>query len=127
MLILKCKNRFQLLSNLFAVVVESSPSHIQTELIKLQCRDTLKKAKCDSVGVAEFARFILNTMPQLCIQDTQMLLSMSGSTYLCKQQFSLMKLNKTPHTCRLTDECLHSIRCHELVKNNALKPSLMTH
>ncbi|KAJ8375466.1 hypothetical protein SKAU_G00060460 [Synaphobranchus kaupii] len=56
----------------------------------------------------EFARFIPDTMPQLRIQAAQTL-SMFGSTYLCEQLFSLMKLNKTSHRSRLTDEHLHSI------------------
>jgi len=36
------KSWFQLLSNPFAVFVESAPSHMQMELIELQCSDTLK-------------------------------------------------------------------------------------
>lgn len=36
------KSRFELLSNPFAVDVESAPPNIQMELIELQCNDTLK-------------------------------------------------------------------------------------
>jgi len=43
---------------------ELNTSHIQIELIDIQCSDTLK-AKYDPVGAAEFARFIPDTMPQL--------------------------------------------------------------
>nr|XP_061800942.1 general transcription factor II-I repeat domain-containing protein 2-like [Nerophis lumbriciformis] len=101
------KSRFELLSNPFAVDVESSPPNLQMELIELQCSDALK-AKYAAVGAAEFARFLPETMPQLRIQAAQTL-SMFGSTYLCEQLFSLMKLNKTSHRSRLNAEHLHSI------------------
>ncbi|XP_063735205.1 general transcription factor II-I repeat domain-containing protein 2-like [Eleginops maclovinus] len=101
------KSRFELLSNPFAADVESAPSNLQMELIELQCSDTLK-AKYESVGAAEFPRFIPDTMPHLRSQAAQTL-SMFGSTYLCEQLFSLMKINKTSHRTRLTDEHLHSI------------------
>ncbi|XP_072900801.1 general transcription factor II-I repeat domain-containing protein 2-like [Hemitrygon akajei] len=87
------KSRFELLSNPFAADVESAPTNIQMELIELQCSDTLK-AKYDSVGAAQFLRFIPDTMPQLRTQAAQML-SMFGSTYLCEQLFSLMKIRFT--------------------------------
>lgn len=101
------KCRFQLLGNPFAVDVESAPPNLQMELIELQCNDTLKE-KYERVGAAEFARFIPDTMAELRIQAAQTL-SMFGSTYLCERLFSLMKLNKTSHRSRLTDQHLHSV------------------
>ena len=86
------KSRFELLSNPFAADVESAPSNLQMELIELQCSDTLK-AKYESVGAAEFPRFIPDTMPHLRSQAAPTL-SMFGSTYLCEQLFSLMKITK---------------------------------
>ena len=62
----------------------------------------------DAVGAAQFPRFIPDTMPQLRTQAAQML-SMFGSTYLCEQLFSSMKMTKTTHRRRLTDEHLRSI------------------
>ena len=101
------KCRFQLLGTPFAIDVESAPPNLQMELIELQCNDTLKE-KYERVGAAEFARFIHGTMAELRIQAAQTL-SMFGSTYLCERLFSLMKLNKTSHRSRLTDQHLHSI------------------
>lgn len=101
------KYRFQLLNNPFTVDIESSPTNIQMELIELQCSDALK-SKYDTVGAAEFPRFLPETMPRLREQAAQTL-SMFGSTYLCEQLFSLMKMNKTPLRSRLSDEHLHSI------------------
>ena len=66
------------------------------------------KPKYESVGAARFPCFLPDTMPQLHTQAAQML-SMFGSTYLCEQLFSRIKLNKTPHRSRLTNEHLHSI------------------
>lgn len=90
------KNRFELLSHPFAADVESARSNLQMELIELQCSDTLK-AKYEFVGAEQFPRFIPDTMPKLHSQAAQML-SMFGSTYLCEQLFSLMKIKKTSHS-----------------------------
>ncbi|KAK0137595.1 General transcription factor II-I repeat domain-containing protein 2 [Merluccius polli] len=101
------KCRFELLRNPFAVDVENAPTNLQKELIELQCSDTLK-SKYDAVGAAQFPHLIPDTMPQLHTQAVQML-SMFGSTYLCEQLFSSMKMTKTSHRSRLTDEDLCSI------------------
>ena len=101
------KCRFELLSNPFAVDVEKAPTNLQMELIELQCDETLK-SKFHSVGAAQFPQFIPDTMPQLRTEVAQ-LLSMFGSTYLCEQLFSSMKMTKTSHRRRLTDEHLCSI------------------
>ena len=78
------KYRFELLSNPFAVDVESSPTNLQIELIELQYCYMLK-SKYDSVGAIQFPHFIPDTMPQLHTQAAQML-SKFGSTYLCEQR-----------------------------------------
>ena len=108
LLTLKPKNAgFRLLGNPFAVDVESAPLNLHMELIELQCNDTLKE-KYERVGATEFARFIPDAMAELRTQAAQTL-SMFGNTYLCERLFSLMKLNKTSHRSRLTDQHLHSI------------------
>lgn len=48
-------------------------------------------------------QFLPDTLPQLRAHAAQML-SMFGSTYLCEQLFSLMKINKATHRSRLTDK-----------------------
>lgn len=92
------KCRFELLSNPFAVNVENAPTNLQMELIELQCNDTLK-SKCDAVGAAQFPQFIPDTMPEFRTQAAQML-PMFGSTYLCEQLFSSMKMTKASHRRR---------------------------
>ena len=66
------KSRFELLSNLFAVDMESAPTNLKMELTKHQCSDTLK-SKYDTVGAAQIPRFIPDTMPQLRAQVAPML------------------------------------------------------
>ncbi|XP_039206569.1 general transcription factor II-I repeat domain-containing protein 2A-like [Crotalus tigris] len=95
------KFSFGLLSNPFSVEVESAPVNIQMEMIELQCNSTLK-GKYNSVGPTQFTSFILETMPQLCLQAARML-CMFGSTYLCEQLFSVMRVNKSAHRSLLTD------------------------
>ncbi|TWW81843.1 General transcription factor II-I repeat domain-containing protein 2B [Takifugu flavidus] len=101
------RSRFELLSNPFAVEMENAPTNLQIELIELQCSDTLK-SKYDAVGASQFPHFIPVTMPLFHTETAQML-SMFCSTYLCEQLFSSMKMTKTSHRKRLTDEHLCSI------------------
>ncbi|CAI9721702.1 Hypothetical predicted protein [Octopus vulgaris] len=89
------KNNFDLLRNLFAVNGETAPVQIQMELIELQCNGTLK-VKYDSVGPAQFTRFMTEAIPQVRLHAAPTLF-LFGITYLCEQLFSVMKMNKTSH------------------------------
>ncbi|KAL3832267.1 hypothetical protein ACJMK2_023927 [Sinanodonta woodiana] len=101
------ESNLEMLRNPFAIYVETAPVNLQMELIELQCNGTLK-AKYDTVGPVQFTRFIPDEMPQLRLHAGRTL-SMFGSIYLCEQLFSVMKINKTSHRSRLTDEHLQSI------------------
>ncbi|KAI7805541.1 putative general transcription factor II-I repeat domain-containing protein 2A-like [Triplophysa rosa] len=102
------KFNFDLFTNPFAVDVDTAPEHLQMELIELQCNAHLK-AQYQSVGAAEFAPLLLpQSMPHLCLHAAR-IMSMFGSTYSCEQMFSIMKLTKTSHRSRLTDEHLVSV------------------
>jgi hypothetical protein len=109
------KSNFELFRNPFAIDMETAPVNLQMELIELQCNGTLK-AKYDTVGPAQFTRFIPEEMPQLRLHAARCL-SMFGSTYLCEQLFSVMKINKTSHRSRLTDEHLQSIMRISMTQN----------
>ena len=84
------KSNFKLFRNPFAIDVETAPVHLQMELIELQCNGALK-AKYDSLGSAQFTRLIPGAMPQLHLHAARTL-NMFGSTYLCGQLFSVMKI-----------------------------------
>lgn len=101
------KKSFDLLRNPFAVDVETAPAQIQMELIELQYNETLK-AKCDAAGPAQFIHSIPAAMPQLRLHAARTS-CMFGSTYLCEKLFSVMKINKTAHRSRLTDDHLQSV------------------
>lgn len=101
------KFNFDLFANPFAIDVDTAPEHLQLELIELQCNGALK-TKYQSVGAGEFARFIPDTMPQLRLHAAR-IMCMFGSTYACEQLFSVMKINKSSHRSRLTDQHLVSV------------------
>ncbi|XP_074513327.1 general transcription factor II-I repeat domain-containing protein 2-like [Sebastes fasciatus] len=84
------KSRFELLSNPFAADVESAPTNLQMELIELQCSDTLK-AKYDSVGAAQFPRFIPDTMPQLQSEVTSSQREENETSDVCLSDASLQQ------------------------------------
>ncbi|KAK0138753.1 General transcription factor II-I repeat domain-containing protein 2 [Merluccius polli] len=101
------KFNLDLFANPFAIDVDTAPEHLQLELIELQCNGALK-THCHSVGAAEFAPLLPESMPQLRLNSARVM-SMFGSTYSCEQMFSIMKLNKTSHRSRLTDQHLVSV------------------
>ena len=85
------KFNFDLFANPFAVDVDTAPEHLQMELIELQCNSALK-TQYQSVGPADFAPLIPESMPQLR-RHAARIMSMFGSTYSCEQMFSIMNLN----------------------------------
>ncbi|XP_059819220.1 general transcription factor II-I repeat domain-containing protein 2B-like [Hypanus sabinus] len=93
------KSRFELLSNPFAADVESAPTNIQMELIELQCSDTLK-AKYDSVGAAQFLRFIPDTMPQLLFLFTKITMMTN------ENKVEIIKRSKRGETPSVTGKAL---------------------
>ncbi|KAK7933320.1 hypothetical protein WMY93_004216 [Mugilogobius chulae] len=101
------KFNFEMFSNPFSIDPEKAPENLQMELIELQC-DSALKSKYETVGRVEFHRCLPETMPQLR-RHAARILSMFGSTYVCEQLFSVMKLNKSSHRSSLTDAHLHSI------------------
>ena len=80
------KCRFELLSNLFAVDVESAPTNLQMELNELHCCDTLK-SNHDSVGAAQFLWFI----PTQCPNSVHKLLkcSLCSAAHIYVNSYSL--------------------------------------
>ena len=101
------KFNFDLFANPFAIDVDTAPEHLQLELIELQCSSTLK-TQYQSVRAAEFAPLLPESVPELRLHAAR-IMSMFGSTYSCKQMFSIMNLNKTLYRSRLTDQHLVSV------------------
>ena len=93
------------------------------ELMELQC-DTLLKQKYAEVGIPEFYKFLsFDKFPKLCAFALR-ILAMFGSTYVCEQFFSTMKVNKSAIRSRLTDEHLQSVLRLATIKDASLKPDI---
>ena len=93
------------------------------ELMELQC-DTLLKQKYAEVGIPEFYKFLpSDKFPKLCAFALR-ILAMFGSTYVCEQFFSTMKVNKSAIRTRLTDEHLQSVLRLATIKDESLKPDI---
>lgn len=113
--------QFQLFSTPFAVEIDNVAEELQMELVELQC-DTILKQKYAEVGIPEFYKYLSRERFPKLFSATVRIFSMFGSTYVCEQFFSSMKINKSVLRSRLTDEHLQaSLR---LVSANKLKPNI---
>ena len=103
----KILNQFALFATPFAVDAESVSEEVQMELLNLQC-DTVHKQKYKDVGVPEFYAFLSREKYPKLVSAAAEIMAMFGSTYVCEQFFSSMKINKSALRSRLTDEHLHA-------------------
>ncbi|XP_047389158.1 general transcription factor II-I repeat domain-containing protein 2B-like isoform X3 [Sciurus carolinensis] len=89
----RCESELSLFSRPFSAAIDSVREELQMEVIDLQCNSALK-GKFDKVGVPEFCRHLRSGYPRFRSHCARVL-SMFGSTYICEQLFSIMKLSKT--------------------------------
>lgn len=87
------ENELILFSSPFSIRIHNVNEEQQMEVSELQCNTTLK-AKYPDVEIPEFYRYLGNGYPKHKHHCAK-ILSMFGSTYVCKQLFSVMKLKKT--------------------------------
>lgn len=96
-------------SSPFSMKIESVHEALQMEVIDLQC-NTVLKTKYDKVGIPEFYKYLWSSYPRYKNHCAK-ILSMFGSTYICEQLFSIMKLSKTKYCSQLKasqwDSVLH--------------------
>ncbi|KAM6156733.1 general transcription factor II-I repeat domain-containing protein 2B-like isoform 1-T1 [Erethizon dorsatum] len=90
-----------LFSSPFATKIDSVREELQLEVIDLQCNTALR-AKYDKVGVPEFYKYLWSSYPRYRSHCAR-ILSMFGSTYICEQLFSIMKLSQTKDGSQLQD------------------------
>ncbi|XP_029802553.1 general transcription factor II-I repeat domain-containing protein 2 isoform X2 [Suricata suricatta] len=102
-----CESELTLFSSPFSVKIESVHEALQMEVIDLQCNTGLK-AKYDKVGVPEFCKYLQSSYPKYSAHCAKVL-SMFGSTHVCEQLFSIMKLSKTKYCSRLEDAQWESV------------------
>lgn len=93
------KNDLALFSLPFSINIESVNEELQMEVIELQC-NTLLKTKYDDIEIPEFYKYLSKSYPRYGNHCAK-ILSMFGSTYVCKELFSVMKLSTTKFRSQL--------------------------
>lgn len=98
---------FQLLCCPFTADVESAPEDLQMDIIEMQGDYTLKR----DFGAKDLCAFYGELPPKYAAvkKFAAKLLSVFGSTYICEQSFSCMKINKSKHRSMMTDTNLQTI------------------
>ncbi|XP_031288631.2 general transcription factor II-I repeat domain-containing protein 2 isoform X2 [Camelus dromedarius] len=96
-----------LFSSPFSMKIESVKEALQMEVIDLQC-NTVLKTKYDKVGIPEFYKYLWSSYPKYKNHCAK-ILSMFGSTYICEQLFSIMKLSKAEYCSQLKDSQWDSV------------------
>ena len=99
--------QFSLFATPFAVEVDDVSEEVQMEVLDLQC-DTVLKQKYTHVGVPDFYKFLPREKFPKLVSDAARHMAMFGSTYVCEQFFSSMKINKSVLRSRLTDKHLRA-------------------
>ncbi|XP_033282194.1 general transcription factor II-I repeat domain-containing protein 2 isoform X3 [Orcinus orca] len=101
------ESELTLFSSPFSMKIESVQEALQMEVIDLQC-NTVLKTKYDKVGIPEFYKYLWSSYPKYKTHCAK-ILSMFGSTYICEQLFSIMKLSKTEYCSQLKDSQWDSV------------------
>ncbi len=101
-----CPIEIHLFQNPFAADIDKTLPSYQFELAELQNCDVLKDAFKPN-GLIEFYAALPNETYPNIKRHAMKMSTLFGSTYICEQTFSFMKLMKTPKRSRLTDEHLH--------------------
>jgi len=99
--------QFALFATPFAVDAENASEEVQMDVLDLQC-DTILKQKYMDAGVPDFYKFLSRAKYPKLVSAATEIMAMFGSTYVCGQFFSSMKINKSVLQSRLTDEHLHA-------------------
>ena len=95
-----------LFQNPFIANIDEARPSCQFEFAELQNCDVLKDAFKPNSLVDFYAALPKDTYPNIRIHAMK-LSTLLGSTYICEQTFSRMKVIKTPARSKLTDENLH--------------------
>ena len=114
------ESSFSLFTSIFSIDINVVPSHMQMEVIEIQCDSDLR-TKFNELGVPEFYKYLpirFKNIRELAFK----ILSMFGSTYRCEQLFSLMKGNKCPARSRLSDSHLGAVL--KVITANKISPEI---
>lgn len=100
--------QFNILSSPFSKEVDSAPEDLQLELLDLQASNDLKET-FKSVSLPDFYKSLSDDLYSNLKNFAAMFLSLFGSTYICEQAFSSLKMNKSKNRSLLTDSNLHDV------------------
>ncbi|XP_069891680.1 general transcription factor II-I repeat domain-containing protein 2B-like isoform X3 [Dipodomys merriami] len=87
------ESELRLFSSPFSATVDHVPEELQMEVIDLQCNSALR-AQYERLGVPEFCKHLQSSYPRFRAHCARVL-SMFGSTFVCEQLFSILKLSRT--------------------------------
>ncbi|XP_012888672.1 PREDICTED: general transcription factor II-I repeat domain-containing protein 2B-like isoform X2 [Dipodomys ordii] len=87
------ESELRLFSSPFSAAADHVPEELQMEVIDLQCNSALR-AQYERLGVPEFCKHLRSSYPRFRAHCARVL-SMFGSTFVCEQLFSILKLSRT--------------------------------
>ncbi|KAJ0069275.1 hypothetical protein NL108_003199 [Boleophthalmus pectinirostris] len=97
--------QIKLFSTPFLVDAEEVEESLQSELIEMQCDDSLK-SQHQLLSLPDFYQSLDNVKFPLMRRHAKRMMSLFGSTYICEQTFSLLNQNKNRLRTRITDSHL---------------------
>ena len=106
----------------FSIKPDDVPENLQMELVDFQCESSLKD-KFNSSSLIDFYKNYVSRekYPGIC-KHAMFMISLFGSTCLCKKVFSRMKYTKSPTKSLLSDSHLEdSLR----VATTTFEPDIM--
>ena len=92
----------------FSVIVDTAPESMQLERIELQPSEIPKSKHRESGFLEVYGAIDISSYPMLRRQAMK-LISLSGSTYICEQSFSVMSHNKSHLRLRIQDSNLENV------------------
>ena len=102
-------SQFDIFVRPFSINIDSVPSTLQLELIDLQCDREQKDKFLNKENLRDFYQKFPHLRFLRLNQQAANILSMFGTTYLCEQIFSVMKLRKHGQTSNLSQENLKAV------------------
>ena len=99
---------FQRFANPCTVDIHTVRPQLQIEVANLQTNTILKSQLQNKAGLDVFRKLDLATFPSLRAFAAR-ISAMFGSTYMCEQFFSKLKIVKSKSRSRLTDENLRAL------------------
>jgi hypothetical protein len=104
----KIEPKFNLLSYPITADIDTAPEELQLELIDMQSDHTVKEM-FNAVTLVDFYKSLSAEKFPCMKKFAGKMFSIFGSTYICEQSFSCLKINKSKYRCSLTDINLQAV------------------